>query len=361
MNPQYRDLVLTGGATHVSKLSGAFLRPPTPMHLQFAYYQSSMVVQYVVERFGIEALQRILTDLGADVPINEALAKHTEPIDKLDESFAKWFREQAESLGSKDVNWDRPKLPLDAGSEEMAEWVKENPSSFFGLLGLGRALIAEGKFKDAIAPLEKAAAMHPGYAEAGGPYLLLAAAHRGMHDAKAERAMLEKQAALDADSVELRMRLMELATTENDHAAARKYAEQALAVNPLIPAPHRKLAGAAEALGERALAIQSHRTLLQLDPLDRAEHHFQLARLFAADEQLPVARKEVVRALEEAPRFRAAHQLLLDIAGRMEGTDAPPKPEAGAPAGDALPRPASPAAAEAPQPTPPTDTEVRQP
>jgi len=57
-----------------------------------------------------------------------------------------------------------------------------------------------------------------------------------------------------------------------------------------------------------------------------------------------------VRALEEAPRYRDAHRLLLEIVGRMEGTD--PSPAAAAPAPDA-PTP--------PQQQPVTDTEVRQP
>jgi hypothetical protein len=53
-------------------------------------------------------------------------------------------------------------------------------------------------------------------------------------------------------------------------------------------------------------------------PLDAEDHHYQLASLLAAEQQLPEARREVVRALEEAPRFRAAHQLLLEIADKME-------------------------------------------
>jgi tetratricopeptide (TPR) repeat protein len=237
----------------------------------------------------------------------------------------------------------------------MAAWVEENPNSFFGLLGLGRALVAEGKFQDAIEPLEKAAALHPAYGEAGGPYLLIAAAYRGLKDAKAEGAMLEKHAALDADSVELRLRLMELAEAEKDYAAVRTYTEQALAVNPLIPAPHRYLARAAEALNDSASAIESHRTLLLLDPLDRAEHHYQLARLLATDQQLPAARKAVIRALEEAPRFRAAHQLLLDIVGRMDGANTSPAPTS--PSTTEAPAAATPAQ----PPTTITDTEVRQP
>ena len=53
----------------VSKLSGSFLSPPTPMHLQFAYYESSMVVEYVVERLGTDASRKVLADLARDVPI----------------------------------------------------------------------------------------------------------------------------------------------------------------------------------------------------------------------------------------------------------------------------------------------------
>ena len=43
-----------GKRVPVSQLSSAFLKPKTPMHLQFAYYESSMVVEYVVERWGAE-------------------------------------------------------------------------------------------------------------------------------------------------------------------------------------------------------------------------------------------------------------------------------------------------------------------
>jgi tetratricopeptide (TPR) repeat protein len=341
MTPQYRELILDDGATPVSELSGAFLRPPTPMHLQFAYYESSMVVEYVIGRFGLEAVKKVLADLGDGVLINDALARHTEPMAKLDEGFAAWLRAQAERLGPK-VDWERPDLPLDADSVAMAAWNKEHPDSFWGLLGEGRALIAEGKWERAKGPLEKAAALYPGYGQAGGPYLLLAAAHKALGETDDERAMLKKHLALDADAVEPRLRLLEIEAGEKNWKSVRGQAEEVLAVNPLVPAPHRFLAQAAEALGERPLAIEAHRTLLLLDPLDRAEHHYRLARLLLEDRQLPAARREVVLALEEAPRFRAAHQLLLQIVAKMDGPDAAAPTPAAAPAGPAPRSPARP-------------------
>jgi tetratricopeptide (TPR) repeat protein len=314
MTPQYRELILggDGGVTPVSKLSGAFLKPPTPMHLMFAYYESSMVVEYIVDKYGIEALKKVLADLGEGVSINEALSKNTVPIEKLDAEFEAWFKKLAEDFGGK-VDWERPELPLDAGSAAMAAWNKDHPESFWGLLGEGRALIAERKWAEAKRPLEKAIELLPAYGEAGSAYLLMAAAHRELKEFPAERAMLEKHVALDAESVEARLRLAELSVEAKDWPAVRKWAEQLLGINPLIPEPHRYLAQAAEELGDRSLGIAARRTLLMLDPLDRAEQHFRLSRLLFEEKRLPEARREVVLALEEAPRYRDAHQLLVKI------------------------------------------------
>lgn len=312
MTPQYRELILEGGSTPVSKLSGAFLRPPTPMHLMFAYYESSMVVEYIVEKYGIEALKKVLADLGEGVSINEALSKNTVPIEKLDAEFDAWFKKLAEDFGGK-VDWERPELALDAGSAEMAAWNKDHPESFWGLLGEGRALVAERKWAEAKRPLEKAIQLLPNYGEAGSAYLLMAAAHRELKEFAAERAMLEKHVALDAETIEARLRLAELASQAKDWAAVRKWAEQLLGINPLIPEPHRYLAQAAEELGDRSLGIVARRTLLMLDPLDRAEQHFRLSRLLFEEKRLPEARREVVLALEEAPRYRDAHKLLVKI------------------------------------------------
>ncbi len=46
LNPQYREMILGDDLTPVSKLSGAFLTPRSAQHLQFAYYESSLVVEY---------------------------------------------------------------------------------------------------------------------------------------------------------------------------------------------------------------------------------------------------------------------------------------------------------------------------
>ena len=61
------------------------------------------------------------------------------------------------------------------------------------------------------------------------------------------------------------------------------------------------------------MAITAYRKLLALDPPDPSETHFQLAKLLHARGTEAEARRQVLQALEEAPRFREAQQLLLDM------------------------------------------------
>lgn len=316
MNPGYRKMILDGQATPVSKLSGAFLAPPSPQHLQFAYYESSLVIRYIVEKYGMESLQKVLTDLGEAIPINTALAKHTVAIEKLDEEFAAWLKEQAQKLAP-GADLAQPELPLDADSAAMAKWNAEHPKNFWGLVSEGRALIAESKFEEAKKPLTAAAELYPDYDGPAGPYLLLATAHRSLAETDQERDMLQKHLAGDADAVEARLRLIELLTAAKDWKAVKDVADQVMAVNPLIPAPHRALASASAELQMRPVAIEAQRSLLLMDPLDRASNHYTLARLLLAENELKDARRQVVMALEQAPRYRDAHKLLLEIVDKM--------------------------------------------
>ena len=87
--------------------------------------------------------------------------------------------------------------------------------------------------------------------------------------------------------------------------------ERVLAVNPLLPDTHRHLAMATEALNDAPQAIESWQTLLRLDPLDPAEANYRLARLLREPDN-PKAKRHLLMALEEAPRFREALKLLLD-------------------------------------------------
>jgi tetratricopeptide (TPR) repeat protein len=121
-----------------------------------------------------------------------------------------------------------------------------------------------------------------------------------------------------------------LHTEREDWGAVILDAKRILAVNPLIPEPHRVLAEAGERSGNRDAAIRGLRTLTLMVPFDPADVHFRAARMLEQSGRLEEARKQVLLALEEAPRYREAHELLLAVLDELYQPripDPPPLPE----------------------------------
>ncbi len=314
MDPDYREMILGGQLTPVSALSGAFMSPPSPLHLQFAYFESSLVVEFIVTRFGADSLKAVLRDLAAGVTINAALASRVAPMETLERDFSAHARALAEKMAP-ELNWDRPppELLVPGADAALAAWTKDHPSNYWMLLREANQLLDQKNWAAAKAPLQTLLDKFPTQTGAASAWPLMAAVHRELKETDAERALLARFTALDAAAPDAALRLADLATAAADWPAALQQTRRALAVNPLIPAPWRTLAQAGEKAGQPATAIEAWRTLLQLDPPNPSEVHFQLARLLHQTGDIDSARRHVLLALEETPRHRAALKLLAEI------------------------------------------------
>jgi tetratricopeptide (TPR) repeat protein len=317
MDAQYREMVLKGQLTPVSQLSSAFLRPPSPLYLQFAYYESSLVVEYLVEQHGLDALMKILDDLANDTPINAALARHTVPLDQLDQQFMEYAVKRAESL-AEGADWAVPEWDPEAGIEALVQWNEQHPKSVLGLRLLAAELLEQGRWQEAKTPLEQLIRLYPENTDADNAYRMLASVHRELGERDAECAVLEQLAVMDADAVDVYSRLMELYEEKDDWEGVARNADRLLAVNPLLRGPHRLMARAAEELEMPDRAIRAYRALVRMDPIDPAETHYRLARLLAQRGDRTAARRQVLMALDQAPRFRDAHRLLLELVASPE-------------------------------------------
>jgi hypothetical protein len=58
MSPDYRQRIMRNEMTPIGELSGAFMNAESGEDMQFAYYQSSLVVAYIVEKFGQSSLRK---------------------------------------------------------------------------------------------------------------------------------------------------------------------------------------------------------------------------------------------------------------------------------------------------------------
>jgi tetratricopeptide (TPR) repeat protein len=363
MNPRYREMVLGNELTPVSKLSAAFLAPRSDLYLQFAYYESSLVVDFLIQRFGLEHLKALLRDLAEGREINRAIEKNTAPMERIEADFAAFARERALQLAP-GLDWDKPEIgelstrgssndtavpssssqsktnetawllrhwvtpesgtnrqdlasnhtspSEDAARDTLDRWVSRHPTNFYALTERANTLLELKRFQDAKAPLQKLVELYPGETGRDSSYARLAAAHRALGETNAEQQVLARFAEQDDEAKDAYLRLMELSAAVNDWPAVVQNANRFLAVDPLSAAPYRYLGQASEESGDTPTAIGAYRALLQLDPPDPADVHYRLARgLHRMGD--PGAKRQVLEALEEAPRYRAALGLLLEL------------------------------------------------
>lgn len=312
INPSSRKMLLGDELTPVGELSGAFLRPASPQHLNFAYLESALVVEFLIEQHGIAVLKNILEDLGNGITINESLDRHTGSLSELNKAFVKFARAEAEAMAP-DADWTEPELPMRADAIQINAWLVDHPTNYPALQRLARLLVSEKNWEEASIPLNKMFKLYPRDEAADSLYPMMAKVAKELNVPQVERGAWENLAELSDDNLEMLSRMTALTIEAGQWTLAKEYAQRWLAVNPLQPQPHRAAAAAAEKLNDDDLAIDSYRALLLLDPIDAGEIHLRMASALQSKGDLQEAKRHALLAVDEAPRFRAAHQLLLEI------------------------------------------------
>jgi tetratricopeptide (TPR) repeat protein len=228
----------------------------------------------------------------------------------FDDTFDKWLRQrfvkQFESV--------RPAMPVTLGGRRQPGGdAIPITGPFLESLDRGRTLLAEGKVDEAIVELKKAKEMFPEYALPDGPYALLAQAYQMKNDKQAAASELQAMTAINEEAFAENLAAAAAMIELGDRKGALAALDRAVWINPFDAEAHLKLAELAAQLSERTTTIRERRAMLALDPTDRVEALYQLALAYADAGDLPSARREVLRALEQAPNYSKAQDLLLRI------------------------------------------------
>ncbi len=336
MDPRYREHILNDGLTPLSELSSAFMRPESGWHLQFAYFESAMAVDFLVQNFGPGALREVLGDLKLGLPVNVALDRRCVALSELETRFEAFAKKQAESLAP-GVDWSKPNLEELAaeGDGALEAWAQKHPTNFAGQMAIVQRQLARREWEVAAQTLKQLIAIFPTYIGGDNAYERLAGIYQKLDRPAEERAVLEQFVAINDDAVTANLRLMELQTTASDWPALEQTATRLFAIDPLLDQPHSIRATVAEQRSQPTVASRALTRLLLLDPDDPADIHFRLAKSLHAQGRMEDAKRQTLMALEEAPRFRDAHQLLLKLVSQPQPEPSPAKasPEA-SPAGE---------------------------
>lgn len=314
MNADFRDRILAGKVTPVGQLSSAFLKAESGEDLNFAYYESSMVVEHLVAQFGMEVLVAVLKDLRSGLTINDALTRNTQGLDELEASFADFLRQQAEAYAPEaDFSTDDADEVIAAGDSAALEtWVRAHPENVPASLTLASQWLQDGRDADAEQLLEALSSRVPEDASVNGPRRLLASLYQKSGRTDQETRILKDHLQRNADDLPAVIRLQQLAAQKDDLALATRLGHDVLAIDPFQSEAIILMAQSAEQSGDTAAAARALGSLLALQPDDAARLHFRIASLLQATDP-PAARRHVLQSLELAPRYRDAHRLLLTM------------------------------------------------
>ena len=308
MTPSYRRRILDDdGLDTIANMSRPFMKPEDGADLMFGYYEASLAIEYLVQEGGEESLRNVLADLAEGIPILESFEKRIGKLKDLEKGFAKYGEAKAKSLPAA-VDWSVPEMDRTTP----AQVLKDSPTNYIALSARARELAGDQDWEALRALALKMTGLWPEDGGEGSPWLLLAEAERRLENPEAEADALRKLARISSEALPAYRRLLEIEAERSDWGAVLDNAQKHMAVNPMIAAVHGKHGEALEATGEPEQALAAYQRWLALGPASPSRAHFRIARLLA-DAEPVAAKRHLLDALADAPRYREAHRLLREM------------------------------------------------
>jgi tetratricopeptide (TPR) repeat protein len=271
----------------VAQLDDGFMRPKYEEQVLVSYYQASILCDFIDMKFGFPAILKML-DLykqqkpTADV-FKEALGTSLEDFDK---QFFAWVDDKVKGI-------------------ELEAFTK--------MLETGDEAMQMGDLDMAIETFKKAIAMYPEYTDAHNAYESLADIYLKKGDKKAATETLKQLMTYSETSFKGAVTLAGLLQESGDSAGAARALEAAMYIRPLDMDGHQKLGELLMNQKQYSGAAREYETLLALNAPDRAGAFYRLAEANFGQGNRQDARKNVMKALEIAPSYEPAQELLLKL------------------------------------------------
>jgi tetratricopeptide (TPR) repeat protein len=289
-------------------LNAGFSNPET---ISLAYYQASLLVEHIVARFDEAALRDLVQSFSEDLETDAAIRRTLKvEIDDLQTSFDGFLEQRFGGLRRALAPPDG--FEADAPLERLRALAAANAGSFPAQLALGRALEASDA-AGALAAYERAAALVPMATGDGSPQARIAAlALKSGDTARAARA-LETLTGFDHTDVASARQLVGLLDGPADATRRRAALDKVVAVDPFDAAAHAELGRFALGDGRLPDALRAFRVAIAAGSQDRAGAHADLGEALEQSGARDDAKRQALLALEVAPSYVRAQELLLRL------------------------------------------------
>ena len=314
----------------LNDLNESFSRAKSLEDLNFAYYEASLLVEFIVERYGFETLKTLIHRYVDQVKTSDIFRTvFAVALEEFEGNFISWVNKRVEMLDvdvdkailanpgllSIQNNRDKP-LPSEdqknALIEALYKHLETSPRNFYAHLYLGLIFYGADDLVGALNHLTIASELLPAYSDSPNPRQILAVIYERLGDTRAMTRELAALLHVHPYAYGACLKLAQVAQSGDENNLAAHYLEKAIALNPYDRDVHRSLAALAMQLSDYPRAIREYSVLLALDETDPALANTDLAEAFLLDGNKTEAKRYALAALEIAPMFERAQDILLD-------------------------------------------------
>jgi len=312
MDLEFAGMLNRGEAIKLREFNAAFQNPKL---ISIAYFQGSLVVEHLAAAFGEAGIRKLVRAYGQGLDTEAALqsALNTD-FDQLqagfDQMLDKRFGDLRKALAMPE-NAETLRMPV----EILRAYAAQHPASYPVQLTLGSALRKAGQLDEAMQVFERAAAALPQAYGNESPHAQMAAIAMEKKDRARAITELTALVANDFDNVDAARQLATLLrqTNVDDTARLRPVYERIGALDPFDADAHTNLGRLALQRNEADSAAREFRTVIALGPVDRAAAYTDLAESYFKAGKRAEAKKQTLAALEIAPTYERAQELLLKL------------------------------------------------
>ncbi len=294
-------------------INKGFTRPKYNEQVIITYYQSAKMIEFLVNNYGFTAIIEFLEEFGKGSDLIQAFQTVLgESPEEFEKKFFDNLKRERETYAL--VLSDLP--PILSVQQDDKETIKEkllgkSENPFFKKVKEGYNLLNEKRFDEAEQKFLEAIDIFPYYTMGQNPYRGLAEIYRKQgYESKLIDIIEDYLAITNYGAVEAR-ELAQLYEKNGELNRAKYYYQRSMQVEPYDLTAHTHLAELYARQESYASESDERKIILALNPLDRAQAHYNLALSLYNNRQIQEAKAEILKSLEFSPGFRDAQKLLL--------------------------------------------------
>lgn len=314
MDVEFAARLNKGETLKLETLNSAFQDPRT---IGLAYFQASLLVEHIVETYGDAAMHKLLRAYGAGMETNAAMrsalgADLGQMQEAFDARMEKKYGAIRAALKEPPDNVSLPKMPL----EELKQYVAGNEGSYIAQMALGVQLRKAGDLEGAAAAFRKASSLVPLVTGEDSAHNLLSEVELERRNTAAAIDALKGLIGTDFNNVVAARRLATLMkdTGVNEPAQLEPVYRRIVAIDPFDIDARAALGRLLMQRRQPDAAVPQFKAVVALKPVDQAAAFTDLAESYYASGKPADARRQTLAALEIAPSYERAQDLLLKIA-----------------------------------------------